>query len=344
MKQDIAICCITDRTKGFGNLSRCVTLAEEMRRKGYKITFIINHNNVAEKELQRRKFIHVSIPKFTSRSNYSSLISKTLNHKKYELVIIDAREYGELLSKNLKVKNFKIVLLDDAWGRNAYADMIFNGTMIEQYHKYKKINKKCRMFLGTKYWIISKEFSTHKKKLHEIHPKKKYSIVVSMGGADVTELTLLVIRSLLDISNIKITVIVGPFFKNLMKLHALIRNKKNVTVVYSPKKIWKEFLKADAAIASSGNTLFELAIQRIPTICIAAVPHQVPYAKTFAAKGFTIDLGFWKNVKKERIRKTLVQLIMGEEKRRKMCLAGNKIIDGKGLSRVVQVLEGIVRY
>lgn len=339
LKQEIVICCITDKSKGFGNFSRSVTIAEAMREKGYKIVFIINNNNSAIQELKSKKFIHVIIPMFDTQHDYSNLILEILDSRKCTTVIIDMREYGEQISKNLMNKNLRVVLVDDAWCKKAYADIIFNGTMIKQYHKYRKINKTSKIFVGSKYWIIQKEFMKHKKNLYNISDKEKYHVVISVGGSDPHKLSLFVAKALQNIDNIKITIIVGPFFTKLVKLKQFVKNNKNIALVFSPKKIWNEFIKADVVISGSGNTLFELAAQRIPTICIATIEHQIPYAKMFAAKGSAINLGFWKNVNYELIRKTLIQILSDKLKRRKMCLASNTILDGKELLRVTTILE-----
>ena len=338
-KQEIAVCCITDKSKGFGNFSRSVTIAEAMREKGYKIVFIINRNKSAIQELKSRKFTYMLIPMFESAGDYSHQISRILNFRKCGTVIIDMREYGEQISKNLMNKHLKVILLDDAWCKKAYADIIFNGTMIKQNHQYKKINKASKIFVGPKYWIINREFGKHKKTLRDIYDKQKYSVVVSVGGSDPHELSLIVAKALQKIDNIKITIIIGPFFENSVKLNQFVKNKNNFSLIFSPKKIWNDFLKSDVVISGAGNTLFELSAQRIPTICIATAEHQKPYAKTFESKGFAKNLGFWKNVKKDLVRRTVIQILNDKLKRRKMSLAGSKILDGKQLLRVTEILE-----
>ena len=56
-------------------------------------------------------------------------------------------------------------------------------------------------------------------------------------------------------------------------------------------------------ISNAGNTLFELAVQKVPTICIPAIEHQVPYARFFQTNGFGINLGLWNNVKNKDVKK-----------------------------------------
>jgi len=85
--------------------------------------------------------------------------------------------------------------------------------------------------------------------------------------------------------------------------------------------------------------LFELAVQKVPTICIPAIEHQIPYAESFMAKGFSINLGLWDKVKGEKIRNTVIQILNNTKKRKRMNSIGSRIIDGKGLSRVIEIIE-----
>jgi len=63
MRKKIAIRCITDKSKGFGNFTRSYTLAKSLRNLGYQIIFIINNNKTVIKKLQKRRFSYRIIPK-----------------------------------------------------------------------------------------------------------------------------------------------------------------------------------------------------------------------------------------------------------------------------------------
>jgi spore coat polysaccharide biosynthesis predicted glycosyltransferase SpsG len=342
LTKSIAICCIVENSKGFGNLSRCITLAEELQYNKFNVVFIINENRFAIRELNKRNFsydiidLHPSDP-----SSYSNTLTQILRINELNIVLIDMREYGEQISKYLMNKNFKVIMLDDAWCNKAYADIIFNGTNINRYHKYIKINKKSKIFVGKKYWIIDKNFLRYKKKIKQIHAKKKYHIVVSMGGADPHNLSLFVVRSLQTIENIKITIIAGPFFHNVQKLKRYVIEKKHMSIIFSTQKIWKEFLQADLVISGAGNTLFELATQRIPTMCIATVEHQIPYAKSFSSKGIAVNLGFWRYISKDEIKGKVAKILADNTKRKKMYYASKNLLDGKGSLRISKIINDL---
>jgi UDP-2,4-diacetamido-2,4,6-trideoxy-beta-L-altropyranose hydrolase len=339
MKQKIiAIRCITEESKGFGHLSRCLSLGSNLKKKGFKIIFIVNKNNSVIKELEKNKFKYILIPKILSYHNEFSFILKIMNLEKIDSIIVDMREYGEKITKQISNNFFKIILLDDGWCNLLYADIIFNGTVLKKIHKYIKINKKAKLFFDSKYFVTNLEFQKHKKKSLDINEKKKYDVTISMGGSDPNELTLKVVNSIIDLKNINLKIIIGPFYKNLKKLEKLIENKKFCSIIKSPDNIWKYFKKSDVVISNAGSTLFELAIQKIPVISISAVEHQILYANEFSKKGFSINLGFYKKIEEENIHVALSELLRNKAKRKKISYLGNNLVDGKGLSRTSNMI------
>ncbi len=335
MKQKIAIRCITESDKGYGNLSRSVTLGESLRKKGYDILFIITKNSKASKELKKRKFSILIIPNFRSKIKECEKISQLLILRNLKTIIVDMREHGEKISNQLKKNNLKVILLDDAWCKNAYADLIFNGTFIKKFLHYKKINKDVYLFLGSKYFIVDKCILQHRKKIKEIHDKIKYNVVISIGGADPENLSSLILKSISSLVNIEITIILGPFFKEKSKIIHMSKKNKNVTIISSPSNIWKIFQKADVVISNAGTTLFELSILRIPTLCIPVVKHQELYVKEFVSRGFSISLGNPSKISQDIIKSKLRYILKNKEQRKNMYLAASEIMDGRGLSRVV---------
>lgn len=337
----ITIRCLTNPSKGFGNFSRCLNIAESLTQKNCVISFVIDDNEFVINELKKRKFNFVSIPLSKSIFEKTNLLKNYLKQNNSNLCIIDMREYGEILSKKLLNFDCKIILFDDAWNKKVYADVIFNGTNVESYHNYNIINKNSKLFLGPKYWIIDKNFKTFSKKLSLIKIKKKYSIVISMGGSDKFNLTTSTVKSLLDVDNLDISIIIGPFFSHTQTLMKIISSKSNVSLYKSPPKIWKIFSFADIAICTGGNTLFELACMGIPTLCIPSVTHEIKYAEEFNSQNFSLNLAL-REKNMEPIKSSILNLISDIKLQKKMCVSGQKIIDGKGLSRVTKEIINLL--
>ena len=56
-------------------------------------------------------------------------------------------------------------------------------------------------------------------------------------------------------------------------------------------------------ISNAGSTLYELSIQKIPTLYVATEKHQINYAKEFSSKGFGKYLGYKNQINLNIIKK-----------------------------------------
>ena len=343
MKQKtILIRCITDEQKGFGHMSRCILIANSLRKKGFNIIFIINRNGIAIKEIRKNKFQYSVIPKSISYQKEHLFIKKIMNSKKYDAIIVDMREYGEKLLKQLSNNLFKTIQFDDVWCKISYANLLFNSTITKKYHNYKINNADSKLFLGSKYFLSNFEFHNNIKKMYDINHKRKYCIVISMGGSDFKQSTLKITKSIMNLKQVNVQIITGPFYRDLQKLEKLIKTKNHISIINSHSNIWEYFVKSDVVISNAGSTLFELAIQKIPTLCIPLVEHQTLYAKEFSRKGFSINLGLWKNLKTNNIQQTLNRILENVSERRNISSSGNKLVDGKGLLRTTNIITRLL--
>lgn len=343
MKQNnIAIRCITEKSKGYGNFSRCLVLAKALRKHRYTITFLINKNKFVLSKLHQEKFTYFLIPDSIQYSGDSIVLKQFMEYTNSHVIILDMREYGEKLSKQLCKENFKIVLIDDAWVSRCYADVIINGTIPTKYHKYSKIKQDSKLFVGPKYFITNPEFQKNKKKKSEIKSQKKYHITVSMGGADPKNTTMFVLKCLHIIKNIRISAIVGPFFTNTDKIEQFATTHPAIKIIKNPTKIWNLFKKSDLVISNSGSTLYELTIMQIPSLCITSFKHEMPNANAFSKIGVTVNLGKWNEIKPNRILSETSKIIENREKRRQMSCSSERIIDGNGINRVVRIISDLI--
>jgi len=71
--------------------------------------------------------------------------------------------------------------------------------------------------------------------------------------------------------------------------------------------------------------------------------HQIPYCSSFQSFGFGLYLGYWKNISSSDIRNSLNLMLNDISLRRKMYSNSQKIIDGKGLSRVVKIIKNYLK-
>ena len=339
MKKLIAIRCIGDHSHGYGHFSRCLAIANYFSKKNYSIVFLINDNVYLKKELSKTKLNFFIVPRFRNIISEGNFLKKFILENNISCLIIDMKEFSEKLSREIQNCKCLTAVIDDSSVTGVYSDILLNGTPIKQYHNYKLHNKRSRLLIGSKYFLTNLAFSQTEKKLSEIKFKKKYKVVVSCGGTDVNNLTWKIIKEIITLSNLQIQVIIGPLMKKNIPTNHLT---KDIKIINSPKKIWTIFNKSDLVICTSGSTLFELAIQGIPCINIAAVKHQVAYGKDFSNFGFGVYMGFWKQMNFSKFSPLLKEYLFDSIKRKKMSSAGKKLVDGRGLERFEKVISTMI--
>jgi UDP-2,4-diacetamido-2,4,6-trideoxy-beta-L-altropyranose hydrolase len=342
MTTKIAIRCNTDANKGYGNFTRCITLAKSLKKYSLSPIFLIDDNKIIKSELKKYKISYHLLKKY-NHIEESKEINILLTKKNIKFLILDLREKSETLSRQLMKYNFKTILIDDAFCTNIYSDIVFNGTIVKSFQNYNYINNDTLKFLGPKYFLSESGFSKFSKKSNDIVNKKIFTIVVSFGGSDPTNLTLTVLKQISLLSNIKIIVILGPFFKNKKKIYDFCKYKKNLHIKNSPSNIWNIFHKSDVAITKGGLTLYELSIMGIPTICIDAFDHEQISTLEFSKKNFSINLGMLYSKQNISIDDSLAKLLKNLSKRKKINSCGKKIVDGKGLMRTSKIIKNFTK-
>jgi spore coat polysaccharide biosynthesis predicted glycosyltransferase SpsG len=337
MNFQFAIYCNSSKSKGFGNLRRCLVLYDSLKEKNNHILFLID-DDITSKEILTKKNIHFEKISRSTVYQESKQILKILKKYNISKILLDAREKGEYLSKKFYLKQLKVISIDDAWIKNVYSDTIINVTGIKQYTKYKIQNKSAKLYFGENYFITDENFYKNKKLINSVRQKNFFNVTITMGGSDPTNLTYWILKILLENTKINLSIILGPFYNKSKLFKKMIALHDNCKIINSPTKIWNIFKNSDLVITSAGSTLFELSIQGIPCISIIAIKHQKLYAEYFHKKGVTINLGFKSKISKSKINNTISQLLCNDKKRKSMCKLGPKIVDGKGTQRVCKIL------
>jgi spore coat polysaccharide biosynthesis predicted glycosyltransferase SpsG len=338
LKKLLAIRCVADHSRGYGHFSRCLAIANYFSKRDYELLFLINNDVLMKIKLSKIKLNFFIVPKFKTTSSEGKFLKKFVVENSVSCLMIDMREFSEKLSKEITNCNCLTVVIDDSTVCKVYSDILLNGNPIKKYHEYKLFNKKSKLLLGTKFFITNPNFSKNKKTLSEITSKKKYNVTISCGGTDINKITWKIAKQIFALSNIQIQVIIGPLMKNKQNL----KLKKPIKIVHSPDKIWKNFNSSDLVICTSGSTLFELAIQGIPCINIAAVKHQIPYGLEFSKSKFGIYMGYWNELDFSKIKLVTEELLSNTSKRKHMSSTGKRLIDGKGLERFEKVVSSMI--
>ena len=323
-KKTILIDVDGDNKIGLGHIYRSINLCQELKYNNFQVVFLTKHS-VARKILKANTTAKIFCLK---NINDRKKLIVQLNP---DIIVIDKLKENNNFLKFLQT-NSKIIIGMDYIGYNRNL-LNFNLGILYPYSTKSK-----KTISDLKYTIIDKKFS--RKKNTRIRKKVK-SVFVIQGGADTHCFIPKIISALNDVEeDFEITVVIGRAFKCWKDLKKTLNNNhKKIKLLKDVQNMSLIMSKQDIAITAGGNSLLELACLGIPSIIICAEEFEIETAKFVQKNGFGINLGFEDNLDKRKIVKTIKVLMANYYLRSKMNKMGRKIVDGKGLERVVSLIR-----
>jgi spore coat polysaccharide biosynthesis predicted glycosyltransferase SpsG len=292
---------------GFGNLSRCYLLFKELKKKNKCYFWIENSND---------KIIKKFYPRLPIIKKKKKNLKNFLNSNFFDRIIFD-NNYIKV--KNIKKRNKQKIIALDYYFRNSMIDIRINLLKKNNYTKKK-------IFAGLKYALFHNMNVNLKKK-----KKKNFYLLISFGGG-VKQKTYRKIFTLLKKINFKDNIYIIKGFYEEKKV-----NDPKLKIIYLKfKRNYVHLIKkADLIITNAGNTLLLSCLLGIPSITIPKNNNESNFAKFMENKGATIVM--------DRLNKKNLFKYKNLINRKKYFLnqanIKKKIIDGKGLNRVVDIIS-----
>lgn len=182
-------------------------------------------------------------------------------------------------------------------------------------------------------------YSIFPKGLQDIRKAKSYTlnekqnVLISCGGSDPSNITLLYLETLKHFSanNLNIKVVIGKFFsnsqiENILKLVTDFPHEVNV--LYSPLSLEKVFEFADISFVTGGLTRNESMFSGVCTVVTDINQEQFKSTRLFAEKDAVVSLGIPEVEDKRRgefFAKEIIFSILSDRKRQKTLIKNAKL-------------------
>ncbi len=327
---------------GSGHLMRCLTLANELKNQDHKVVFICG-------ELQGNlvgliKHNVLVLPKddnFKANDMYLSWLGSTQEEdakqtvkvipKKIDYLIVDSYSLDSEWHQKLRPHVRRIMVIDDLANRKFDCDILLDQNLNSKVESYRnKVPHSCKIFLGNDYALLRPEFSLTRGKALEKRKNTKEirSILVSMGGSDINNISYDILQDL-D-CNYNTTVVLGKNSPHNVMIEDYAKGK-NIEVVINARNMSKLMLKADLAIGAGGSTSWERCCLGLPTLLFVTAENQRAIAKNLDQLGAVILV---KNLKDD-----LQAITNNVDLWHAISKSASTICDGIGVKRVVKFLE-----
>lgn len=250
---------------GTGHVMRCLALAQAWQDAGGQTCFVLaNPAPSLESRLQAEGMVirHlVGIDAELLRMLRQRQLSPT---KKSQLIVIDGYHFGAGYQQQLKTAGFRLLFIDDyGHADHYYADIVLNQNIYAQADLYPSREPYTRLLLGIEYVLLRREFWAWRDWQRPI-PDKARKILVTLGGSDPDNVTLIMIQALQQLPDDDWTaiVLVGGQNPHYQELATAVVNDPRLQLRQNATNMPELMAWADIAISAGvapvGNFLYAI--------------------------------------------------------------------------------------
>lgn len=289
---------------GLGHVMRCITLANELRSMGADCTFICREfpGNLID-YIRLCKFKVKSLPFVACTINQSDFFN-VKNKQDYGLWLgvnshldalqtqaalgIDSIEwlivdhYGVNMQWETSMRPFSrhLMVIDDLNDRMHDCDLLLNQNLGYEANDYRNMTPECcQIIVGPAYALLRPEFA-------ELRPtslkrrinRQLHKILISLGGADINNITEKVLDSLIFCQlpkECQLLVVMGPHAPCLEKVITKAKNMPwRTEVIVNTNYMAQLMVDSDLAIGAAGVTSWERCVLGLPSLIIIIAENQ----------------------------------------------------------------------
>jgi UDP-2,4-diacetamido-2,4,6-trideoxy-beta-L-altropyranose hydrolase len=326
-----------------------MTLADELRQKCTDISFICREEpgNLISYIENRGYKIHQlpgEIDIETDRRLTKEILLKY--ETKPDWLIIDHYDIDISYEAPLRDHVKKIMVIDDLANREHDCDLLLDQNYSKNDNRYNGlVPENCIQLLGPEYAILRPQFQKPRGNLRK-RDGGVNRILLFMGGVDSKDITSKALRAIhmLDRSDIAIDVVIGNLNPYHDEIKILTSKIPNTTCYQNVENMAELMSSADLCIGSGGTTTWERCSVGLPTITIIIAENQKNISENLDTEGAVINLGWYHNVAEINIKEIIEGLIDNPQKIVSMSKESRRLVDGKGVGRVIDTISSIVDY
>lgn len=323
---------------GIGHVMRCLTLSEELIKRGIKVVFICAELDGNSIQLIKARDIEVhSINDNTQTKDYEQTKEVLNNYPCQNKVLVVDSYLHDIRWETLIKRHIDLLISINDSPRIHDVDILINNNYkAEMITFYKDNMVNIKKLLGASYTLVRSEFINYR--MMDI--KKEFKVHVFFGGSDYNNYTYLYSNKILECENkIKVHAVVTNSFAYedlLKKLKDQYGTRFEYTV--SPRSMAEGMASCNVAIGAPGTTTWERMAMGLPCAYLATNNNQIPILRDIQSDKFGIYLGKAnKETHFEQIQNFL-KFIENKSFQTEIAKNGKKLIDGKGSKRITDII------
>lgn len=329
---------------GTGHVMRCLSISEELRRQGEEVTFIIADKRT-EKMVVEKGFQVICLDSvWNDLDKEIEKVLKVIEEYGISLLLIDSYYVTEKYLNTLR-KYIKIAYIDDLNQFIYPVDYLINYNIYAEHldylNRYRQVGLSDTEFLlGCSYTPLRTEFT----RIHRDINDKVSKILITSGGTDNYNAVANILETLFArqwFPQMEYYVILGRFNIHKSELEERWRENKNIHLLSNVDNIADYMKLCDIAITAGGVTTYELCACGIPSVMYTLADNQFQIARTVSEQNLIPWIGDVRedmDACMDRLVQVIEDMKDDVEKRKKISHTMQKIVDGEGCRRLVQII------
>lgn len=322
--------------QGTGHVMRCLTLSEELIRRGHEVVLMTNFSGIEWLE----EVINASNTEVVRIHQHDLPINECLELAP-DVVITDSYEIPAS-DISLLAKKVPVLSIVDGDARGIVATEYLDHNLGAELQPWPD-EVSGKLLAGSEFALIRDAVLERKRKHPWLFQKSLPHVVAVMGGSDPTGTIVEVSQALNKLEGrCTATVVVSDQWHK--QVQELLGSLDNYEIISPTTELPQVLASADIAISASGTSAWELCSLGIPSLLIAVVENQSESLQRIVDSklvlGIDLTRGGITNFTSD-VETMVLSLIDNNELREQLSIECAMHFDGLGKVRVVDLLEKI---
>lgn len=335
---------------GSGHVMRCLALARALRKQHHHCVFICRELEGHLIESLKTGFEVQVLPAPAQAASTWLEVSleqdlqdtqQALSQiSKLDYLVVDHYELNKKWETAIR-RQAPVLVIDDLANRKHDCDVLLDQTASDGFEKrYQNlVPSDAIKLLGPRFALMSSEFQASREQAFEQRQLKRNNldrIVVYFGASDQGGTTLRVLNFLKNLKSCRVDIVLGANSPDKLEIMETASRHDHFIVHEQVSNMAQFLINCDLFIGAGGVSMWERACLGVPSLVISMADNQKLNCETLAQKGAIIYLGDHQRLTSLALQSGIEFLLHNHEQRFRLSQAGMKVVDAKGVDRVVQ--------
>ncbi len=341
-----------------GHIMRCITIAEALRRRGFRTVFFTADEEPREMLLQAGMEQICLHTEWDRMEEEIPTLREMLARACVGTLLVDSYRATPAYFEGLR-DQVKLAYLDDCFEAVYPVDLLIDYNAYHTRFPYQEsYGGRTRFLLGTAYVPLRREFARMAEEAAQLEKavwaeeaarreKAGFSVLLASGGGDATDALMGILEKAVgraSLQDVIFHVAVGAYHPRGEELEAFSEAHANVRVYRPCQDMAGLMRECDAAASAAGTMLFELSAMQVPTVFFQTADNQRYDSEYFAKEERMLYAG---DIRQDReaclaaVCEGLERILADGDLRARMRKKLSLVTDGRGADRIAEEIAGL---